>query len=319
MTAPTALVIAEPSPGTTLAAATGKLLTAARALSSDVHLLTFTEPTPELAREAGTYGASTIHATTTDLTYDARGRTDAASWAVSNTHATIVLAGVSPSGKETLARLAARCGASVITDATAITADGTVTKTIFGGSATTTSQLRDGLVCVSLTPSLDTHADEAASSARIVTIPADLSTPDVTVHSTTALTGSSRVALTDADIVISGGRGMAAGENFTMIEELADTLHAAVGASRAATDAGWYPHSHQVGQTGTTVSPRVYIAAGISGAIQHKAGMQTSKNIVAINKDRDAPIFDITDYGIVGDLFDIVPALTEELRRRGDR
>ena len=228
-----------------------------------------------------------------------------------------VLIASGPEGKEVAARLAVRTGSGVLTDAVDLKDGFVAEQSIFGGSTVVQSSVTIGTPIVTMRPN-STPPEAAAGDAAEEQVSVELSDTDklATVVDKVVEQKSGRPELTEASIVVSGGRGMGGAENFALIEKLADALGAAVGASRAATDAGWYPHQNQVGQTGKTVSPQLYIAAGISGAIQHRAGMQTSKTIVAINKDPEAPIFELVDYGVVGDLFDVVPKLTEEVEKR---
>jgi electron transfer flavoprotein alpha subunit len=230
-----------------------------------------------------------------------------------------VLVSSTAENKEIAARLAIKLSSGVLTDAVALNADGSVEQSIFGGAITVTSKVSRGVPVIAVRPnSVTPEAASTSGAAELVEL--DLTLSDgakaATVVEHISEDKGARPALSDASIVVSGGRGIGSADNFRIIENLADSLGAAVGASRAVVDAGWVPHQMQVGQTGVTVSPQLYIAVGISGAIQHRAGMQTSKTIIAINKDADAPIFELADYGVVGDLFTVAPQLTDELGKR---
>jgi electron transfer flavoprotein alpha subunit len=228
-----------------------------------------------------------------------------------------VLLASTQEGKEIAGRLAVKLDNGLLTDAVAVTPDGTATQVIFAGSTIVTSKVTRGLPIITIRPnSVAPSPAPASPSTEQLTVQATDADKLTRVVERVAEQKGSRPELTEASIVVSGGRGVGNADNFKLVEEMADLLGGAVGASRAAVDSGYYPHQFQVGQTGKTVSPQLYIALGISGAIQHRAGMQTSKTIVAVNKDAEAPIFELADFGVVGDLFKVVPQADEEIRKR---
>ncbi|WP_115787902.1 electron transfer flavoprotein subunit alpha/FixB family protein [Arthrobacter silvisoli] len=237
--------------------------------------------------------------------------------AVAASGADTVLLENSSDGKEIAARLGVKLNAGVITDVVGVDADGTAHKSVLAGAYTTTAKARTAVAVLTVKPnSVDVAETPAAGTPEtiIVEVPADATATAARITARNERPASGRPELTEARVVVAGGRGVDG--DFGPVEELADALGGAVGASRAATDAGWIGHDFQVGQTGKTVSPQLYISVGISGAIQQKAGMQTSKVIVAINKDAESPVFEIADFGIIGDLFKVVPQATEEIKKR---
>jgi electron transfer flavoprotein alpha subunit len=297
---------------------TNELLTLARTLGEPSAVL-LGGSVAGLADKLGEYGAQKVYvAESADLDdYLVAPKAEVLAQIVADSSPAMVLVASSPEGKEVAARAALRSGSGLITDATGVAAGAEATQNIFGGAIVVQSKVTKGIPFITVRPN-STPAEASSATPEIVTVTPQISdaakSAKVTERVVEAKGG--RPELAEAAVVVSGGRGLGGAEHFDIIEALADSLDAAVGASRAATDAGWYPHQNQVGQTGKTVSPQLYVAVGISGAIQHRAGMQTSKTIVAINKDPEAPIFELADYGMVADLFDVVPQLTEEINKR---
>jgi len=295
---------------TRLAAALGGPVVAVCAAASD----------PGLAALGEAGAERVLFATDPDFArYDAAGYTQAVVAAVTATQPAVVLFPASAMGKDLAPRVAARLDVGLASDCTALAVEGgalIATRPVYAGKAVQKVRFPLTPALVSLRPKVFSAVTLAGKSAAVepLAVGVDAAAPRARVTQVAAASGG-KLDLTESEIIVSGGRGLKAPENFALIEALAEALGATVGASRAVVDAGWRPHGDQVGQTGKTVSPRLYVAVGISGAIQHLAGMSSSRCIVAINKDPDAPIFKVADYGLVGDLFEVVPALTEAVKK----
>lgn len=297
---------------------TTELLTIARRMGEPVAVF-LGQGSANALDTLGRFGATAVYvvdAPELDATLVAA-KAEALAAVVAQVNPSAVLVTSSAEGKEIAARLAVKTGSGIVTDAVDVAADGTATQSVFAGSWSVQAKVTTGTPIITVKPNA-AAPEEAPATPAVENVAVTFSD----VATSAKITGveprakSGRPELTEAAIVVSGGRGVGGPEGFGVIEALADSLGAAVGASRAATDAGWYPHAFQVGQTGKTVSPQLYVANGISGAIQHRAGMQTSKTIVAVNKDAEAPIFELADYGVAGDLFTVVPQLTDEVVKR---
>ncbi|SCL25138.1 electron transfer flavoprotein subunit alpha/FixB family protein [Micromonospora inyonensis] len=272
-----------------------------------------------LAAKLGEYGAEKIYAAESEEIdgYLVAPKATVLADLVRRVQPAAVLLASAQEGKEIAARLAVKLDNGILTDVVGLAADGTATQVAFAGSTIVTSKVTRGLPLVTLRPnSVNPVPAPATPTVEQLTVTVADTDRLARVVDRVAEQKGSRPELTEASVVVSGGRGVGNADNFMLVEELADLLGGAVGASRAAVDSGYYPHQFQVGQTGKTVSPQLYVALGISGAIQHRAGMQTSKIIVAVNKDAEAPIFELADFGVVGDLFTIVPQAAEEIRKR---
>jgi electron transfer flavoprotein alpha subunit len=310
---PPVLVLVEHEDGVTRKV-TYEMLTKARDLGEPVAV--FVGEGLEQAREGlARHGAAAVYAAGGDNRLPGT-LTGALEAATDRAEPAAVLVAATPLGKDAGARLAARKGWGMLADIVDLDGDLVATQTVFGGATTVRSRVRTGTPVLAVKPN-SFPVEEAPAEPEVVDLDVTAEPRDSTrVIDHVVQEQGGRPDVAEAEIVVSGGRGLQDPSNFALVEALADALGAAVGASRAAVDAGWYPHQHQVGQTGKTVSPQLYVAVGISGAIQHRAGMQTSKTIVAVNKDADAPIFAISDFGVVGDLFKVIPRLTDEVTKR---
>ena len=302
-------------PGLPLPRASRELLTIARSLGEPA-VASPRALDDDALQALGAYGVGTVYEPR-DVLPDVLVAAKAAflADAVRAAEPAAVLLGNSFEDREVAARVGVKLNSGVITDAVAVAPDFSVTKSVLAGSYTSTCRVQSGIPIITVKAnSVEPVPAEAPAAPERRRLAVSAAGPAARVTGRTEKRVSGRPELSEARVIVAGGRGMDG--NFGPVEDLADVLGGAVGASRAATDAGWIEHSAQVGQTGKTVSPQLYISAGISGAIQQKAGMQTAKVIVAINKDADAPVFEIADFGIVGDVFAVLPQATAEIKKR---
>ena len=312
------LVLVEHAEGA-LKKVSAELITAARALGEPAAVVVGKPGTADpLVDGLKSAGAAKIYVAESDAaeSYLITPSVDVLAALAESASPAAVLLASSADGKEIAGRLAARIGSGLLVDVVGVEAGPKGLHSIFGGAFTVEAQANGDTPVISVRAgAIDAEPSDGAGEKVTVEVPEAAENAAKVTNREPAVAGD-RPELTEATIVVSGGRGVGSADKFSVVEELADSLGAAVGASRAAVDSGYYPGQFQVGQTGKTVSPQLYIALGISGAIQHRAGMQTSKTIVAVNKDEEAPIFEIADYGVVGDLFKVAPQLTEAVKTR---
>ncbi len=313
------LVLVEHSAGE-IKKVTDELLTAAARLGEPSAVVVGTPGTAsKLKSRLAAYGAAKVYVAESDQVDDylSAPAVGVLTALVESAQPGAVLIASSPDGKEIAGKLAVRTGSGLLSDAVDLADDGTATHSVFGGSYLAKSKATTPVAVITVRAgSIDAVEVQGAAAEQAVEVPAVNAGTAAKIIERRPIEGGDRPELAEASVIVSGGRGVGSADNFQVVEKLADSLGAAVGASRAAVDSGYYPHQFQVGQTGKTVSPQLYVALGISGAIQHRAGMQTSRTIVAVNKDPEAPIFEIADFGVVGDLFTIAPQLTEAVTKR---